>query len=54
MIGSDIQIDQDTFEEAVGRINVAISDFDLEVRKALGQADGTPLWAIVVFLALYR
>jgi Nse1 non-SMC component of SMC5-6 complex len=44
---SDIQVDQDTFEEAISRINVAIHDFDFEIRKALAQATGSPLYAIV-------
>ena len=49
---ANTQIDQDTFEEAVSRINIAIHDFDLEIRKALSQASGDPLWAIV-WSALY-
>ena len=42
-------MDQDTFEEAVSRINVVIHDFDFEIKKALAQANGNPLWAIVFF-----
>jgi hypothetical protein len=41
-------VDQDTFEEAVSRVNVAIHDFDFEIKKSLAQADGNPLWAIVL------
>jgi hypothetical protein len=40
--------DQDAFEETISRVNIAISDFDLEVRKALDQTTGSPLWAIVL------
>lgn len=34
-------------EEVVSRINTAIADFDLEVRKTFDQTTGTPIWAIV-------
>jgi hypothetical protein len=44
---TDIAAEQDSFEEAVAKINTAIHDFDLEIRKTLSQANGTPLWAIV-------
>ena len=44
---ADIQVDQDAFEEAVSRINVAIAAFDFEIRKSLAQTTGEPLWAIV-------
>src|SRR5271169_1727370 len=46
-IDSEIDADQDSFEEAVSRLNTAISDFDLEIRKTLSQSNGSPLWAIV-------
>ena len=44
---SEIEVDQDTFEEAVSRVNVAIHDFDFEIKKSLAQVNGNPLWAIV-------
>jgi len=47
-IDVEIRADQDALEEAVARINAAIHDFDLEIRKALSQKDGVPLWALVV------
>ncbi len=46
-LDSEVEADQDTFEEAVSRINVAIHDFDFEIKKSLAQANGNPLWAIV-------
>jgi hypothetical protein len=46
----DIAVNQDSFEEAVSRLNTAISDFDLEIRKTLSQTNGNPLWAIVCLL----
>ena len=47
-LGSEIEVDQDTFEEAVSRVNVAIHDFDFEIKKSLAQANGNPLWALVL------
>jgi hypothetical protein len=44
---SNMAVDQDSFEEAVHRLNTAIHDFDLEIRKTLDQSNGRPLWAIV-------
>ena len=46
-IGNEIQPSQDEFEEIVAQINVALADFDLEIRKCLVQITGEPLWAIV-------
>jgi len=53
-IGSGIQVDQDALEEAVSRINTAISDFDLEIRKTLDQTTGDALWAIVLSLLCFN
>jgi Nse1 non-SMC component of SMC5-6 complex len=44
---SNMAVDQDSFEEAVHRLNTVIHDFDLEIRKTLDQSNGSPLWAIV-------
>jgi len=46
-------VSQDSFEEATSRVNIAIHDFDLEVRKALDQSTGNPIWAIVRLLHIY-
>lgn len=46
----EVQPGQDEFEETVAQINVALADFDLEIRKCLVQATGEPLWAIVLSL----
>jgi hypothetical protein len=53
-LDSGTPVDQDTFEEAVGRVNAAIHDFDFEIRKSLSQATGDPLWAIVFFPGVLR
>jgi hypothetical protein len=42
-----MEADRVTFEEAVSRINVALSHFDINIRKSLSQTSGDPLWAIV-------
>ena len=47
-VDNEIQPGQDEFEELVAQINVALADFDLEIRKCLVQATGQPLWAIVL------
>jgi hypothetical protein len=47
-VDNEIQPSQDEFEEIVAQINVALADFDLEIRKCLVQATGQPLWAIVL------
>lgn len=44
----EFRADQDAFEEAIARINKAIHDFDLEIRKTLAQKDGIPIWALVL------
>ena len=47
-VDNEIQPGQDEFEEIIAQINVALADFDLEIRKCLVQATGQPLWAIVL------
>jgi hypothetical protein len=46
-IESNVQVDQDSLEEIISRINMVISDLDFEIRKTLDQAAGNPLWAMV-------
>ena len=48
IVDNEIQPGQDEFEETIAQINVALADFDLEIRKCLVQATGEPLWAIVL------
>lgn len=48
LLDNEIQPGQDEFEEIIAQINVALADFDLEIRKCLVQTTGEPLWAIVL------
>src|SRR5579862_150303 len=47
MVETQVQADQDSLEEAISRINHALSDFDYEIRKTFDQSTGNPVWAIV-------
>jgi Nse1 non-SMC component of SMC5-6 complex len=50
IVDVEVNADQDSFEEAVHRVNTAIHDLDLEIRKALSQKTGEPIWALVTLL----